>query len=330
MERTQGKLVLLLSTHLDGTLTTMPQAQFMAQEYKKQGGTYTTDKESGQDESQKNLSKWSEEEWQTKEGSGTAKEDDGTRHRYLPKKAWEQMNDKEKEETDEKKQDASAEGQQFVGNTGKAKGARKNANEEEAQQFENKKAKQNKGKKTGNQTNGDAPRRSARGAKKEEETAKKDDADDDEWEDPPIDDDVAQEHPDSKEEDQGESKSKPEQANTGQKRGRGAKKGGDDSSKKQKANDGSGKQNGSFGSKHDNPEAPAPAASVDRLPKKGQRISWKALPGWVHGETVEIVTTNKEVDGKSIKASKQDPRIVVKSDKGKIAIHKPGSCHFDG
>lgn len=63
----------------------------MASEYKKRGGGYTTDKDQGQDESQKNLSKWTGEEWQTKEGSGHAKKEDGTEKRYLPKKAWEQM-----------------------------------------------------------------------------------------------------------------------------------------------------------------------------------------------------------------------------------------------
>ena len=65
-------------------------AQFMAQEYKRRGGGYTTDK-SQQDESQEHLSKWTEEEWQTKEGSAHAKKDDGTQKRYLPKKAWENM-----------------------------------------------------------------------------------------------------------------------------------------------------------------------------------------------------------------------------------------------
>lgn len=47
------------------------------------------------------------EEWQTKEGIGHAKQEDGTEKRYLPKKAWEQMSEKEKQETDEKKQEES-------------------------------------------------------------------------------------------------------------------------------------------------------------------------------------------------------------------------------
>ncbi len=49
----------------------------MASEYKKRGGGYNTDKKD-QDESQKHLSQWTEEEWQTKEGSGNAKQADGT------------------------------------------------------------------------------------------------------------------------------------------------------------------------------------------------------------------------------------------------------------
>ena len=80
----------------------------MASEYKKRGGDYNTDK-SEKDESQKNLDKWGEEEWQTKEGSGNAKKEDGTEKRYLPKKAWENMTEEEKEKTDQKKQKESKE-----------------------------------------------------------------------------------------------------------------------------------------------------------------------------------------------------------------------------
>ncbi|KAE8391996.1 hypothetical protein BDV23DRAFT_182112 [Aspergillus alliaceus] len=87
-------------------------AQLMASKYKKRGGDYATSKEEGQDESQKSLDQWGKEEWQTKEGSGTAKQDDGTRKRYLPKAAWEKMS------------------KQFVSNTGKAKKGRKEAAEE--------------------------------------------------------------------------------------------------------------------------------------------------------------------------------------------------------
>ncbi|EAW13598.1 uncharacterized protein ACLA_043160 [Aspergillus clavatus NRRL 1] len=96
-------------------------AQFLASEYKHRGGDYTTPKESGQDESQKSLEKWGSEEWQTKEGSGTAKQQDGTRKRYLPKKAWEELDEGEKQATEEKKLEGSRRGEQFVGNTAGAK-----------------------------------------------------------------------------------------------------------------------------------------------------------------------------------------------------------------
>ena len=86
----------------------------MASEYKRCGGGYNTDKKD-QDEGQKHLSQWTEEEWQTKEGSGNAKRDDGTEKRYLPKKAWENMNEEEKRETDQKKLEESKEGKQYVG-----------------------------------------------------------------------------------------------------------------------------------------------------------------------------------------------------------------------
>ncbi|KAJ5260534.1 hypothetical protein N7478_012139 [Penicillium angulare] len=102
-------------------------AQMMAAEYKKRGGSYNTSKEEGQSETQRHLDQWTKEDWQTKEGSGTAKKENGTRKRYLPKQAWEQMSDDEKEETDKKKVNESKKGKQFVGNTSKAKLARKDA-----------------------------------------------------------------------------------------------------------------------------------------------------------------------------------------------------------
>lgn len=104
---------------------TLLQAQMMASEYKKRGGSYNTTKAEGQTESQKHLDDWTKEEWQTKEGSGTARQDDDSRKRYLPKKAWEELSEKEKEETDKKKVEESQGGKQFVDNTLEAKEARR-------------------------------------------------------------------------------------------------------------------------------------------------------------------------------------------------------------
>ncbi|OKL55920.1 hypothetical protein UA08_08828 [Talaromyces atroroseus] len=106
-------------------------AQLMASEYKKRGGSYTTDKETGQDESQKHLSQWTDEKWQTKEGDANATRDDGTKKRYLPKKAWENLSEGEKEETEAKKEEGEKRGKQYVGNTEKAKEQRRTASKKE-------------------------------------------------------------------------------------------------------------------------------------------------------------------------------------------------------
>ena len=62
------------------------------------------------------------------EGDSNARANEGT-HRYLPKKAWEQMDEKEQIATDEKKLEGSKAGEQYVPNTGKAKRARKGVSE---------------------------------------------------------------------------------------------------------------------------------------------------------------------------------------------------------
>lgn len=240
----------------------------MAKEYKKRGGDYNQPK-SEKDKSQKNLENWGEEDWQTKEGSGEAKQSDGSRKRYLPKKAWEELDEKEKQDTDEKKLEESKEGKQFVANTGRARRARKEVTQDDGKE------------------------------EAHEEAA------------PP--------------------------AKKGQKRSRGKKDEGGaeveerEPPKKQKASSSKKSSGGSIGSKHDKADPPAQQASALRLPKKGQQAYWKAMPGWVDGKVVEVLKANKMVDGKQVKASKEDPRIALKSNakSEKICIHKPGAVYFD-
>jgi len=81
----------------------------MAPEYKKRGGGYNTDKKD-QDECQKHLSQWTEEEGR-------------------PRK-----------EIDEKKLGESKEGKQFVQNTRRAKSARQKANQGKEYEIEARKA----------------------------------------------------------------------------------------------------------------------------------------------------------------------------------------------
>src|ERR671916_2156985 len=97
-------------------------SQLLTQEYEKRGGGYTGDK----DESQKNLEKWTDEDWQTQDGDTKARSGDETA-RYLPKEAWEKMSDEEKRETENKKREGSKQGQQHIANTDEAKQARKDA-----------------------------------------------------------------------------------------------------------------------------------------------------------------------------------------------------------
>jgi hypothetical protein len=100
-------------------------SQLLTQEYEKRGGGYKGEK----GRSQKDLEEWNEEEWQTKEGEADARQAGGETKRYLPKKAWENMSEEEKEETEQKKREGSIKGQQYVSNTEEAKEARKNAKE---------------------------------------------------------------------------------------------------------------------------------------------------------------------------------------------------------
>jgi len=263
----------------------------MASEYKKRGGGYNTDKKD-QDESQKHLSQWTEEEWQTKEGSGNAKQGDGTQKRYLPKKAWEEMTEEEKEETDEKKMKGSKEGKQVVQNTGRAKSARQKANKEKKDEMETRKAEEKeqenpKGK-------NDTSKKKAKAGKTEENGQEKPKAGT-----PAI---------------------------TGQKRSRTQPTSDKEPPSKKSRTSSKSK---TVGSKHDPVDAPAEQASADRLPEKGQTVHWKSLPGWVEGTVVEVVYENKEVEGKTVKAKKGDRRIVMRSKNGKIAVHKPQAVYFD-
>ncbi|KAF2705046.1 hypothetical protein K504DRAFT_460834, partial [Pleomassaria siparia CBS 279.74] len=104
-----------------------------------------------------------------------------------------------------------------------------------------------------------------------------------------------------------------EEEATAKKRGAGAnQKGG---SKKQK-----GSANG---------EPDGKAGDKTRVPAKGQKVQWKGLAGVVDGQVVEVVFEEKRVEGKSVKGSKEDPRLVLKSRaSGKIAVHKPEAVYF--
>lgn len=95
-------------------------AQLLAAEYKKAGGGYL---KGGRTTTQKNLKRWTKEQWTTADGKRAIRPG-GTR-RYLPKKAWTGLNEQQKAATNQKKVKGSRQGKQFVANTKAARRARR-------------------------------------------------------------------------------------------------------------------------------------------------------------------------------------------------------------
>lgn len=95
-------------------------SQLLTHEYEKEGGGYKEDKKT---DAQKHLSEWTDQDWKTSDGKPAERE--GGTTRYLPKEAWDKLSEKEKKETNVKKQTGSKAGKQNVPNTEKAKKAKK-------------------------------------------------------------------------------------------------------------------------------------------------------------------------------------------------------------
>ena len=97
-------------------------SQMLVQEYEKRGGGYQKDEK---DADAKSLEEWTEQEWQTMDGSADAAQEDGPTKRYLPERAWDLLSDAEKDRTDRKKREEGGDAaKQYVANTVEAKAAR--------------------------------------------------------------------------------------------------------------------------------------------------------------------------------------------------------------
>lgn len=96
-------------------------AQLLVKEYEKAGGGYTDP--GHRSERQRHLQQWQEQDWHTADGGAPARGDFGMA-RYLPDIAWKLLSEREREETERPKKDAT---EQFVGNTDAAKEARRAA-----------------------------------------------------------------------------------------------------------------------------------------------------------------------------------------------------------
>jgi len=60
--------------------------------------------------------------------------------------------------------------------------------------------------------------------------------------------------------------------------------------------------------------------------KKGDKVSWETSQGTTTGKVVRKQTSDTQIKGHKVKASEEDPQMIVESEKsGKRAAHKPGS-----
>jgi hypothetical protein len=57
--------------------------------------------------------------------------------------------------------------------------------------------------------------------------------------------------------------------------------------------------------------------------KKGDRVSWQSHGGEAVGEVLKTITSDTEAAGRTVKASKDEPQYLVRSEKsGGEAVHK--------
>jgi hypothetical protein len=62
--------------------------------------------------------------------------------------------------------------------------------------------------------------------------------------------------------------------------------------------------------------------------KAGDKVSWNTRNGETHGKVVKEVTSDTQIKGQKIKADKDNPKVMVESDKtGNKAAHKPEALH---
>ena len=57
--------------------------------------------------------------------------------------------------------------------------------------------------------------------------------------------------------------------------------------------------------------------------KQGDRVTWSSHGGTANGKVVRKITSDTEAGGRSVKASRDDPQYLVRSDNGGEAVHKP-------
>jgi hypothetical protein len=60
--------------------------------------------------------------------------------------------------------------------------------------------------------------------------------------------------------------------------------------------------------------------------RKGDRVSWQSHGGTAEGEVVQKITEDTVAGGRQVRASREEPQYLVRSDKsGGEAVHKPSA-----
>jgi hypothetical protein len=60
--------------------------------------------------------------------------------------------------------------------------------------------------------------------------------------------------------------------------------------------------------------------------EKGDKVTWKSHGSTTEGTVEKKITSDTEAAGRTVRASKDDPQYLVKSDKsGREAVHKPSA-----
>ncbi|MGK8486680.1 DUF2945 domain-containing protein [Nocardia asiatica] len=59
---------------------------------------------------------------------------------------------------------------------------------------------------------------------------------------------------------------------------------------------------------------------------KGDKVEWKSHGSTTEGEVEEVITSDTEAAGRTVRASEDEPQYRVRSAKsGRDAVHKPGA-----
>ncbi len=72
------------------------------------------------------------------------------------------------------------------------------------------------------------------------------------------------------------------------------------------------------------------AMADDEKLHKGDHVSWTSHGGTAEGVVEKEITKDTEAAGRRVRASKDEPQYLVKSEKsGGEAVHKPSALHED-